>query len=59
MKGEVVEIIRQDRMEVEVVKEPNFIGYRFDAIGIESLPLAVELALIQARNMPKKEAKNG
>jgi hypothetical protein len=33
---------------VKVVKVPGMKGYRFDAVGIENLPLAIELARIQA-----------
>ena len=35
-------------MSVNVVKMDTMTGYRFDAIGIESLPLAVDLAVRQA-----------
>lgn len=43
-------IQRIDRrgMSVNVVKIDTMIGYRFDAIGVESLLLAVDLAARQA-----------
>jgi len=35
--------------EVNVVQEQGLTGYRFDAIGKESLPFAVDLALAQTQ----------
>lgn len=45
----LVTTINHDNQSVEVVKIDGLIGYRFDAVDKESLPLAVELALLQTQ----------
>ncbi len=47
----IVGVINRGEMEtkiVEILECPQF-GYRFDAMGKESLPLAVDLAILQSR----------
>jgi len=47
--GKLVRRVEHSGMAVNVISVENLIGYRFDAIGVESLPLAVDLAIKQAR----------
>lgn len=49
MEGKIMATVQKGSMEANVVEEPRLGGYRFDAVGTESLPLAVDLALLQAR----------
>ena len=46
----VIQKIDRYGMSVNVVKVDRATGYRFDAHGLESLPLAVELAVKQAQS---------
>lgn len=45
----IVETVRAGNMQVAVVQIDGVPGYRFDAIGEESLPLAIALAHRQAQ----------
>lgn len=49
----VIGTIKKDNQQVKVVKVEKMIGYRFDAIGKGSLPLAVDLAVKQAQGKLK------
>jgi hypothetical protein len=45
-----------NNMLVNVVRQEGLIGYRFDAVGKESLPLAVDLAHKQAIAMREDDS---
>ena len=45
----IVNTIGQGNQSVEVVEVEGMTGYRFDAVGRDSLPLAVELAVLQTQ----------
>lgn len=48
MKRHIATITEGNR-SVQVMSVEGLIGYEFDAVGVESLDLAVELALLQTR----------
>ena len=47
--NDVITTVKRGGMEVEVARVQGLIGYRFNAVGVESMPLAVDLALVQAQ----------
>lgn len=49
MKEDIMAVLERGGMRVEVVKEEGMVGYRFDAVDEESLPLAAELAVLQTQ----------
>ena len=49
-QGKYIGSVSRGELEVEVLKEPSG-HYSFSAVGSESLPFAVDLALLQARSM--------
>lgn len=58
MEGKVVGRLKaKNGQEVNIVQEQGLRGYRFDAIGKESLSFAVDLALAQTQG--KLDIKDG
>ena len=51
MKEQFVGTLKRGDMEVKVVELPECptFGYRFDAVGEDSLSLAVDMAILQTR----------
>ena len=47
----VIGTVKASNQTANIVKVDRLVGYRFDAVGKESLPLAVDLAIKQAREM--------
>jgi len=54
-KKRLIRTIKANNQVVDVMQVENLTGFSFDAVGKESLPLAVELAVRQAKEM--REAK--